>query len=102
LPEIIENNLRALYQVYEGARRHRVRRVVFASSNHNTGAERLGYRPRQNAEDYAPEILNRANPLDAIRQRHQGGSYAAFDYTPPEQRPAARPNKTPEGTQTAG
>jgi uronate dehydrogenase len=37
LPEIIENNLVALHQVYEGARRHRVRRVVFASSNHAFG-----------------------------------------------------------------
>lgn len=37
LPEIIENNLRALHQVYEGARRHRVQRVVFASSNHAIG-----------------------------------------------------------------
>ena len=37
LPEIIENNLRALYEVYEGARRHGVRRVVFASSNHAFG-----------------------------------------------------------------
>ncbi len=37
LPEIIENNLVALHQVYEGARRHRVRRVAFASSNHAIG-----------------------------------------------------------------
>jgi uronate dehydrogenase len=37
LPEIIDNNLRALIQVYEGARRHGVKRVVFASSNHAIG-----------------------------------------------------------------
>jgi uronate dehydrogenase len=37
LPEIIENNLVALYQVYEGARRKKVQRVVFASSNHAFG-----------------------------------------------------------------
>jgi uronate dehydrogenase len=37
LPEIIENNLVALHQVYEGARRNKVRRVVFASSNHAFG-----------------------------------------------------------------
>jgi len=46
LPEIIENNLRALVEVYEGARRNGVRRVVFASSNHAIGmypvADRLG------------------------------------------------------------
>ena len=37
LPEIIENNLVGLYQVYEGARRKKVRRMVFASSNHAFG-----------------------------------------------------------------
>src|SRR5450631_281477 len=46
LPEIIDNNLRALVEVYEGARRHRVSRVVFASSNHAIGmypvTDRLG------------------------------------------------------------
>jgi uronate dehydrogenase len=189
LPEISENNLRGLYEVYEGARRNGVRRVVFASSNHafgmhsvkdklrldapfradglyglskvwgeamarmywdkhgiegislrigsalekptqfrhlstwlghddlvrlimccieaprigymavwgvsdntrsywdQTGSERLGYRPVQNAEDYAAEILAQENPLDALAQRFQGGSFASFDYTPPEKRP---------------
>jgi uronate dehydrogenase len=37
LPEIIDNNLRALVEVYEGARRQGVQRVVFASSNHAIG-----------------------------------------------------------------
>lgn len=37
LDEIIENNLRSLYQVYEGARRNGVKRIVFASSNHAIG-----------------------------------------------------------------
>jgi uronate dehydrogenase len=37
LPEIIQNNLIGLHQVYEGARRHNVRRIVFASSNHAFG-----------------------------------------------------------------
>ncbi len=189
LPEIIDNNLRALVEVYEGARRHGVRRIVFASSNHaigmypveeqlgldcalrpdgfyglskawgealarmywdkhgiesicvrigscldkplefrhlstwfghedllqfvtqcitvpdigflviwgvsdntrsywsNAGAERLGYRPRQNAEDYAEEILKQPNPLDPIAQRYQGGGFVTIDFTPPEQRP---------------
>jgi uronate dehydrogenase len=189
LPEIGENNLRGLFEIYEGARRNRVRRVVFASSNHAfgmhavtdklaleapfrpdglyglskmwgegmarmywdkhgiegvslrigsalpkptefrhlstwlghedlvhlvmrcieappvgylavwgvsantrsywepTGSERLGYHPRQNAEDYAEEILARENPLDAVGRQFQGGSFAAHDYTPPERRP---------------
>jgi uronate dehydrogenase len=37
LGEIIDNNLVALHQLYEGARRHKVRRIVFASSNHAFG-----------------------------------------------------------------
>jgi uronate dehydrogenase len=183
LPEIIDNNLRALVEVYEGARRQGVRRVVFASSNHaigmypvtehlsldcalrpdgfyglskvwgealarmywdkhgiesicvrigsclerpteprhlstwfghgdlmhfldrcveaegvgfltvwgvsantrswwdNSGAERLGYRPTQNAEAYATDVLARPNPLDALGQRFQGGSFVGLDYS---------------------
>lgn len=189
LPEIIENNLVALHEIYEGARRHGVRRVVFASSNHAIGmhpvttkldatcdfrpdgfyglskmwgegmgrlywdkhgietislrigsmlprptefrhlstwlgledgidlitacieapevgyatvwgvsantrsywgkddAAKIGYRPRQNAEDFAGEILNQANPLSPTGQRFQGGSFAAMDFTPEDQRP---------------
>lgn len=181
LPEIIENNLRALYEVYEGARRHGLRRVIFASSNHaigmypvearlgldcpvrpdgfyglskvwgeamgrlywdkhdiesvclrigsalpfpteprhlstwlghddleqlilrsietpglgflivwgvsantrgwwdNAAAARLGYAPRQNAEDYAAGILSRPDPLAPLARRLQGGSFAAAD-----------------------
>ncbi|WP_433704960.1 NAD-dependent epimerase/dehydratase family protein [Paraburkholderia sacchari] len=37
LPEIIENNLRGLVEVYEGARRHGTKRILFASSNHAIG-----------------------------------------------------------------
>jgi uronate dehydrogenase len=183
LPEIIDNNLRALVEVYEGARRQGVRRVVFASSNHaigmyrvtehlkldcalrpdgfyglskvwgealarmywdkhgiesicvrigscldrpteprhlstwfghrdlihfldrcieaedvgfmivwgvsantrswwdNGGAERLGYQPTQNAEVYAAQVLGGPNPLDALGQRYQGGSFVGLDYS---------------------
>jgi uronate dehydrogenase len=192
LPEIIDNNLRALHEVYEGARRHGVKRILFASSNHaigmhtvdetlgldcefrpdgfyglskvwgeamarmywdkhgiegisvrigsfqekpsefrhlstwlghedflqmimqaitvpsigyltiwgvsantrsywdNTGAERLGYEPVQNAEDYAAEILKQPNPLDPIAQRHHGGGFVTMDYTPQDLRPGHR------------
>ncbi len=189
LPEIIENNLVGLHQVYEGARRNRVRRIIFASSNHafgmhlvddklkldapfrpdgfyglskvwgeamarmywdkhgiegisvrigtamgkppenfrhlstwfgtedlldlmmsciqvpdvgylavwgvsnntrsywdNTGAEKLGYRPRQNSEDYAAAILKQSNPLDPIAQQYQGGGFVTIDFTPLDQR----------------
>lgn len=192
LPEIIENNLRALVEVYEGARRHKVRRIVFASSNHafgmysvndklsldapyrpdgfyglskvwgealarmywdkhgiegvsvrigtcmgkppadfrqlstwlgqedlmqlimqcitapdigylavwgvsnntrsywsNAGAEHFGYEPRENAEDYAEEILKRPNPLDPTAQKYQGGAFVTLDFTPMEERPAS-------------
>jgi uronate dehydrogenase len=189
LPEIIENNLVGLYQVYEGARRNNVRRIVFASSNHgfgmysvkeklkldaafrpdgfyglskvwgeamarmywdkhgiegisvrigtamgkppenfrqlstwfgtedlvqlmmqcitvpdvgymavwgvsnntrsyydNTGAEQLGYRPTQNSEDFAAEILKQPNPLDPIAQQYQGGQFVTIDFTPLDER----------------
>jgi uronate dehydrogenase len=46
LPEVIANNLVGLHAVYEGARRHGAKRVVFASSNHAIGmhevTQRLG------------------------------------------------------------
>lgn len=189
LPEIIDNNLRALFEIYEGARRQRVRRVIFASSNHaigmypvtqtlstdcefrpdgfyglskmwgegmarlywdkhgiesvcvrigscverpqeprhlstwlghedlahlieqsitvpdlgflvvwgvsantrsywnNEGAARLQYQPRQNAEDFAADILARPDPLDSIAREYQGGGFASIDFTPPDLRP---------------
>ena len=191
LPEIAENNLIGLQQIYEGARRNRVRRVVFASSNHafgmhsvhdklkldapfrpdgfyglskvwgeamarmywdkhgiegisvrigtafgkppenfrhlstwfgaddmvelmmccitapdvgymavwgvsdntrsywdNSGAEKLGYRPKQNSEVFAPEILKQPNPLDPVARQYQGGGFVTEDFTPLDQRPS--------------
>jgi uronate dehydrogenase len=35
--EILEANIRGVFHIYEGARRHGVKRVVFASSNHVIG-----------------------------------------------------------------
>ena len=188
LPEIIENNLVALHQVYEGARRNKVKRIVFASSNHAFGmysvkdklaidaafrpdgfyglskawgesmarmywdkhgiegislrigscekapqsfrhlstwlgyedtvqlvmccidapavgyiavwgisdntrsywapnaAEKIGYRPKQNAENHAAAILAQKNPLDPIAQQFQGGAFVTIDYTTPDAR----------------
>ena len=40
--EILEANIRGVFHVYEGARRHGVRRVVFASSNHVIGFHAQG------------------------------------------------------------
>jgi len=190
LPEIIQNNLVALYEVYEGARRHKVRRVIFASSNHafgmhsvkdklkldapfrpdglyglskvwgeamarmywdkhgiegisvrigtafarppadfrqlstwfgaedmvhlmmqcisvaeigymavwgvsnntrsywdNAGAEKLGFAPKQNSEEFAADILKQPNPLDPIAQQYQGGGFVTVDFTPAALRP---------------
>ena len=190
LPEIIENNLVGLHQIYEGARRNKVRRVVFASSNHAfgmysvkdklsldaafrpdgfyglskvwgeamarmywdkhgiegisvrigtamgkppenfrqlstwfgtddlvdlmmrcietrdvgyiavwgvsnntraywtpTSCDALGYHPRQNAEDFAPDVLKEKNRLDPIAQQYQGGGFVTIDFTPLDQRP---------------
>lgn len=56
LPEIIENNLVALHQVYEGARRNKVRRIVFASSNHAFGMHSVSDRLALDAE-YRPDCF---------------------------------------------
>src|SRR6185436_284006 len=56
LPEIIENNLVALHQVYEGARRNGVRRIVFASSNHAFGMHSAKSRLKLSAE-FRPDGL---------------------------------------------
>jgi uronate dehydrogenase len=40
--EILDANIRGVFHVYEGARRHGAKRVVFASSNHVIGFHRQG------------------------------------------------------------
>lgn len=40
--EILEANIKGVFNVYEGARRHGVKRVVFASSNHVVGFHKQG------------------------------------------------------------
>lgn len=40
--EILEANIKGVFHIYEGARRHGVRRVVFASSNHVVGFHKQG------------------------------------------------------------
>lgn len=46
---ILENNHRGLYEIYEGARRHGVRRIVYASSNHAFGLHAVGHRLKLDA-----------------------------------------------------
>jgi uronate dehydrogenase len=40
--QILEANIKGVFHVYEAARRHRVKRVVFASSNHVIGFHKQG------------------------------------------------------------
>ncbi|GKS84664.1 NAD(P)-dependent oxidoreductase [Acidovorax sp. SUPP1855] len=47
--QILEANIKGVFHIYEGARRHGVRRVVFASSNHVTGFYRQDERIDANA-----------------------------------------------------
>lgn len=42
--EVLQANIRGVFHVYEAARRHGVRRMVFASSNHVTGFYKQGER----------------------------------------------------------
>ena len=106
LPEIIENNLIGLHAVYEGARRHGVRRVVFASSNHAIGMypveNKLGldcdFRPdglyglsKIWGEAHGPDVLGQARhrgDLPAHRQHP-----AAADRVPPPEH-LARPRRS--------
>jgi uronate dehydrogenase len=48
--EILEANIKGVYNLYEGARRHKVKRVIFASSNHVTGF----YRQDEKIDAHAP------------------------------------------------
>lgn len=57
----------------------------------NDQSARLGYRPTQNAEDHAAEVMARPvpDPRDPVAQRYQGGAFVSIDYTPPGERPGA-------------
>ena len=55
--EILDANIRGIFHVYEAARRHGVKRVVFASSNHVVGFHK------------------QTEPLDAASQRRPDGYY---------------------------
>jgi len=47
--EVLEANIKGVFHIYEGARRHGVKRVIFASSNHVTGF----YRQDEKIDAYA-------------------------------------------------
>jgi uronate dehydrogenase len=52
----------------------------------NSNAERLGYRPLDNSEKYAEEILAKEKPGDALAELYQGGLFVAVEEVP---KPAA-------------
>jgi uronate dehydrogenase len=62
--------------------------IVYGVSNNrrswydNSNAERLGYRPQDESEPYAAEVLA-AEPAgaDPIAERYQGGTFCAAEYT---------------------
>ena len=106
LPEIIENNLRGLQSVYEGARRHRVRRIVFASSNHAIGMYSVETQTDPRLRSAAGRLLRpeqgvgRGDGAHVLGQaRHRGHLAAhrhrdrAADRVPPSQH-LARPRRS--------
>ena len=58
----------------------------------NSNATRLGYRPQDNAEDFANEILAREKPGDPRVETYQGGLFVAVEKVanPAAERQAAR------------
>ena len=48
--QVLEANIKGVFNLYEGARRHGVKRIIFASSNHVTGF----YRQDQKIDSRAP------------------------------------------------
>ncbi len=57
----------------------------------NSNAYRLGYKPKDNSESYAPEVLARKEPDgDPVAEAHQGGVFCAVEEVP---NPAPLPRK---------
>jgi len=60
----------------------------------NANAYRLGYRPLDDSEAYAPEILAKEGPGNAIGDRYQGGAFTHVEAVPnPAPLPKAKPAK---------
>lgn len=61
--------------------------VYGVSGNHrswydNSNAVRLGYRPHDDSESYAGEVLARENPGDARAEKYQGGVFVHVEAVP--------------------
>jgi uronate dehydrogenase len=69
--------------------------IVYGVSNNrrswydNSNAERLGYRPQDDSEPYAEDVLvaEAGQPTDPIAERYQGGSFCAAEYSAQTPRP---------------
>ena len=48
----------------------------------NSNAARLGYRPQDDSEEYAAEVLAREKPGDPVAEMHQGGVFCAVEGVP--------------------
>jgi uronate dehydrogenase len=48
-PLVLDNNHKGLYELYEGARRHGLRRILYASSNHAFGLHPVGQKLKLDA-----------------------------------------------------
>jgi uronate dehydrogenase len=64
----------------------------------NSNAERLGYRPKDNAEAYAPEVLAREKPGDPVAELYQGGIFCVAEEVPnpaplPRRKAKAKPKR---------
>jgi uronate dehydrogenase len=63
----------------------------------NSNAERLGYRPRDDSEPHAPDVLAREPPGDPVAAIYQGGPFAVLEQIPNpaplRKRPAPRKKK---------
>ena len=63
--------------------------IVYGVSNNrrswydNSNAQRLGYRPQDDSEPYAAEVLSAeaGQPVDPIAEFYQGGTFCAAEYT---------------------
>ena len=66
----------------------------------NSNAHRLGYKPQDDSEHYASEILAKEGPGNAIGDRYQGGAFTHVEAVPnpaplPKARAAKKPAKKP-------
>jgi uronate dehydrogenase len=59
----------------------------------NSNAARLGYRPQDDAEAYAEEILKKERPGDATAELYQGGIFVVAEEVPNPVAPAKRNRK---------